>query len=78
MNDQIGLQLYGPCDEEHGIIPELGDTVAIIMKDGRVRLLTISGAGTSPDGSVLYASGGEKLLVTDCYLLYTTAETSVE
>ena len=78
MDRVLGLQLYGPCSEEDDVVPLLGDTVAIIMENGRVRLLTVSGAGTSVDGSVLYASGGEKLRVSDCYLLYTVDDASVE
>lgn len=67
----LGIELYGPLNEESSVKPVLGDTVGTLMEDGRLRLLTITGAHPTPEGMVLYATGGEKLLLDDCYLLYT-------
>lgn len=78
MNRELDIKMYGPLTEDGDVKPTLGDTVAIIMENGRVRLLTLTGVTKTLDGMVLYASGGERVMLTDCYLLYTVDPTSVE
>jgi hypothetical protein len=70
MKNTLQLELRGPCTEESETKPGLNDTVGVILDDGRVRIMTISGAVPTPEGMVLYATGGEKVALTDCYLLY--------
>ena len=72
MNRTLDIELWGPCSEESEAKPALGDTVAVIRESGRVSLLSITGVNTVGDQTVLYATGGEKLVLTDCYLLYTS------
>jgi hypothetical protein len=78
MQNEINIVMVGPCSEESEAKPTLGDTVAVPVNDGRVRIMTITGAIPTPEGTVLYASGGEKVALTDCYLLYTQLPPSVE
>lgn len=78
MENELNIVMVGPCSEESEAKPALNDTVAVPVGDGRVRIMTITGAIPTPDGTVLYASGGEKVALTDCYLLYTQLPAGVE
>ena len=75
---KLNIELFGPCSDEDGMQPVTGDTVAFVSENGRVRFLTISGANQGPEGMVLYAMGGEKLLLSDCYFVFTVDESSAE
>lgn len=78
MSKKLSIELYGPLSEDSGIKLVTGTTVGVIGESGQLRLLTITGiGGETPQGTVLYASGGEQLLLSDCYLLYTSDAQSV-
>ena len=70
MSQILGLELYGPCSENKGIKPELGDTVAVITESGRVRVYEIVKVDVNLNGPVYYARGGIPLVASDCYLIY--------
>jgi len=76
MNRTIDLELYGPCSEEEELLPELNDTVAVITERGPVRFITITGVNRTMEGIALYGIGGERLLISDCYLIFTKDEDS--
>ena len=78
MNRRLELELYGPCTEESELTPQMNDTVATIGENGQVRFHVISGVNMGPEGMVLYATGGERLIRDECYLLYSSDPTSVE
>lgn len=70
MNIPLNIELRGPCSEESGIMPELNSSVALIDANGQVKIMTISGVAPTPQGVVLYATGGEKVAVESCYLIH--------
>jgi len=78
MVQQLNIVMHGPCSETDEDKPALNDTVAVILTSGKVRFLTITGAVYTTGGTVLYASGGEKVMLSDCYLLYTENGPSVD
>lgn len=78
MKNTLGLELRGPCTDDGDTKPALGDTVGVIQEDGRVRILSITGAIPTPEGMVLYATGGEKVALADCYLLYPSGLPEIE
>lgn len=78
MENLISIKLEGPLTDDGDMIPALGDTVGVIQTDGRLRLLTITGSTPTLEGQVLYASGGEKVALSDCYLLIACVKPSVE
>lgn len=79
MYRRLEIELYGPCSLEDNLKPEMNDTVAIIENDGRVRFVNITGANIDHTGTpVLYGHGGERLLYSDCYLIYTSDPDSTD
>ena len=73
----LNLQLYGPCDQDIGMLPKINDTVAILREDGRVSLLTVTKVEVSIRGTDIWAGAGERFLPSDCYLVYTVDKESV-
>lgn len=78
MNRKLELEMYGPCGGDSELSPSLNDTVAVIGESGQVRFLTISGVNVGPEGLVLYATGGERVLPEECYLLYSSDPSTAE
>jgi hypothetical protein len=70
MNIPLNIELRGPCTEDSGLKPELNQSIALVDEHGQIKIMTVSGVAPTPDGVVLYATGGEKVAQDDCYLLH--------
>lgn len=73
----LNLQLYGPCDEHDGILPNVNDSIAVIRGDGRVSVLTVTKVEPALSGVDIWAGLGERFRPSDCYLIYTVYIDSV-
>lgn len=78
MNRRLNIELIGPCTEDSDLKPGLNDTVATVSDEGYVRFHTITGVSADPNGMVIYAMGGEKLVLSECYMLFSGDDTYTE
>lgn len=69
----LKIEMYGPCNMEDKLIPNAGDTVARLRRDGRVQFITVHKVEWNFGEPRVTSVDGELLHLNDLYLLYSMA-----